>query len=299
MPTLWSRVAAKPHSTYRRLKPSSSAPSKSASSKYPPASSTITSLPAAESTAAATPPPAPDPITHTSHLRVLSFSGVVTCSFRGASGRCTPIGPGYPICFHTASAAPARPGSITYKKPTAFLSAWNAARRGVMLLSAHSSSIRHFSSAASSENRINVPDAKNECRRESQKSSRFRNSQQSISRGLKSRAAASASGTPRSTAEGQPGADGKKASQIAQSAWCCRSVSSIETLRAPSLTACPGFRRPRGSCCKLLRALAENSGLTLVRRWHMKRIVLLLTFPAVAVSLCAQEKNPEAPKPAP
>lgn len=31
----------------------------------------------------------------------------------------------------------------------------------------------------------------------------------------------------------------------------------------------------------------------------MKRIVLLLTFPAVAVSLCAQEKKPEAPKPAP
>src|SRR5262245_8018871 len=62
--------------------------------------------------------------------------------------------------------------------------------------------------------------------------------------------------------------------------------------------ACPGFSRPRGSCCTLLRALAENSGSTLVPWCHMKRIAFVLTFPLVLVSLCAQEKKPEAAKPA-
>ena len=87
--------------------------------------------------------------------------------------------------------------------------------------------MRDWSSSESSEKRVNVPTSKKECRREFQMSSRLMNSQRSMTRGLKSSALESASGTPRSLAEGQPGAAGKNASQIEQRARYWRGVNSM------------------------------------------------------------------------
>src|ERR1700730_9656383 len=128
-----------------------------------------------------------------------------------------------------------------------------------MLLSAQESRTRMRSGCGSEEKDLSRPTVRRLCRLDSQISSKRRNCARSLIRGLKSRASAIASGMPKSRAEGQPSARGRKVSQMDSSARFWRRVRFKGLRNDESVFFVPAFLHEFRRSALFQRILGEKS----------------------------------------